>query len=85
MEAGGGDMHCNLSDKIWLCYLTWKDIAIHFFKTGKIIDRDNLSEERLQVCGACEHRKLNYVCSICGCFLRIKTKFIAAKCPIDKW
>jgi len=24
-------------------------------------------------------------CSKCGCFMQIKAKLIAAKCPLDKW
>ena len=74
-----------LSDKLWLCWLTWKDIAVHFIRTGKIVDRTELSVDRLIICGTCRHRKANHTCSICGCFLRIKTKFIAAKCPLGLW
>lgn len=43
-------------------------------------------EERMNVCLGCEHLiKLTSQCKKCGCFMEMKTKLEAAKCPLGKW
>jgi len=39
---------------------------------------------RLQTCAACLRREDNW-CLECGCFLPIKAKGRAWRCPLDKW
>lgn len=41
-------------------------------------------DERYFICTNCEFLK-NGRCTRCGCFMKIKTKFAAMKCPIGKW
>tara|TARA_Y100001951_G_scaffold66375_1_gene53332 strand:+ start:261 stop:434 length:174 start_codon:yes stop_codon:yes gene_type:complete len=52
------------------------------------------SEKRKMICEECEHlkhvqagmfKKMLPVCKKCGCLMRFKWPFPAAKCPIDKW
>lgn len=74
----------SLFDKILLCYESVKDILLHFWKTGKVIDRAKLSETRMIQCNNCTHNT-GKTCAICGCFLHVKTRFIAACCPLGKW
>ena len=47
---------------------------------------DMLAQERLNICLGCEHliQKINQ-CKKCGCFMNIKVKLEAAKCPEKKW
>jgi len=41
---------------------------------------------RMQTCLSCpELIKISHQCKKCGCFMDIKTKLSAAKCPIGKW
>jgi len=47
---------------------------------------DDLAESRIKTCLECpELIKLTTQCKKCGCFMSVKTKFEAAKCPIGKW
>jgi predicted Zn-ribbon and HTH transcriptional regulator len=46
----------------------------------------DLSTVRLSICQECpELIKLTTQCKQCGCFMTLKTKIEAAKCPIGKW
>jgi hypothetical protein len=78
-------MGCPFFDKVVLFYQTLVDVVSHFIKTGKVIDRAALSQTRMESCKNCSHRTQCNTCEICGCFLHIKTKFIAACCPLGKW
>ena len=45
-----------------------------------------LGNERFSICKECpELIKLTNQCKKCGCFMKIKTKFKQAKCPLGKW
>ncbi|WP_345702424.1 DUF6171 family protein [Leptospira barantonii] len=46
------------------------------------------SKERLETCLSCSlviKGFLSERCSVCGCFVRLKTKFNGERCPIGKW
>ena len=48
--------------------------------------QSQLTEERIKVCEECpEFRRMLRQCSVCNCFMDLKTKFLLAACPIDKW
>jgi hypothetical protein len=45
-----------------------------------------LVDARLAICKNCpELIALTTQCKKCGCFMNMKTKLSAAKCPIGKW
>ena len=45
-----------------------------------------LQTERLAICGTCElFNSFSKTCSICKCYMRMKTKLAKAYCPIHKW
>lgn len=45
-----------------------------------------LSKQRLSICELCEfYNKETSKCVKCGCFMKAKTLFPSAKCPIGKW
>jgi hypothetical protein len=55
-------------------------------KEGRAILPEEEAQKRIKICENCEFLKKEiYQCDKCKCFMKIKTKIIAAKCPIDKW
>ena len=43
-------------------------------------------DARMSLCLSCpELIKITSQCKKCGCFMNLKTKIEAAKCPIGKW
>ncbi len=51
----------------------------------KLADR-NTTQQRRDICNQCELRntKTN-TCTICGCYLRWKTRLSDASCPMELW
>ncbi len=44
------------------------------------------AERRFSICLGCEYlNQANQRCSQCGCFMRFKTAFRSAQCPVGKW
>jgi hypothetical protein len=47
---------------------------------------EDLTNSRIAICLECpELIKMTTQCKKCGCFMSVKTKLEAAKCPIGKW
>lgn len=47
---------------------------------------ESLSNSRMSTCRGCpELIGVTSQCKKCGCFMLIKTKIEAAKCPLGKW
>ncbi len=47
---------------------------------------DTTKKERLDICISCpELIQLTKTCKKCGCFMELKTKLEASRCPIGKW
>lgn len=47
---------------------------------------EEMAASRMSICNSCpELIKLSTQCKKCGCFMALKTKIEAAKCPIGKW
>ena len=45
-----------------------------------------LAEQRFDICKSCpEFLKISGQCKKCTCFMAVKTKLEAAKCPLGKW
>jgi len=49
----------------------------------KLVSED--ADHRWAVCQACPELMSSNRCRQCGCFMKLKTKVRAAKCPLDKW
>lgn len=48
--------------------------------------RQEIAEERLKICQECEHyRPATTQCVKCACFMKAKTMWPTAKCPINRW
>jgi hypothetical protein len=45
-----------------------------------------IQNERTMICNQCdEFMAMTNMCRKCGCLIRLKVKFQAAKCPLGKW
>lgn len=54
-------------------------------KNFQIVDK-KISDQRIKTCSECPRLfKPTFTCKECGCFMKIKTKFKQAKCPLGKW
>ncbi len=53
----------------------------------KVLLHDSaIIESRMAECHDCEHFiKATSQCKKCGCFMKVKTRFATARCPIGKW
>lgn len=48
--------------------------------------RRKIAKERLEICEQCEYYKeLTTQCIKCSCFMKVKSMWPSAKCPINKW
>jgi hypothetical protein len=53
-------------------------------RAKRLSDED--AKKRFSICKACpELIKLTSQCKKCGCFMKAKTQFEKATCPIGKW
>lgn len=47
---------------------------------------DEIKAERLAICNECPFLNKQFVkCTKCGCFMKLKTTLLEAKCPVGKW
>ncbi len=47
---------------------------------------EDVAEARMQLCLDCPKLiPATHQCSECGCFMKLKTKLLHAKCPLNKW
>lgn len=46
---------------------------------------ESLRETRMKICRSCENFTKIHSCSMCGCFMPLKTWFTIFNCPIKKW
>jgi hypothetical protein len=50
-----------------------------------LLDKETMSQQRLDICKGCpELRALNN-CRQCGCFMNIKVRIYSATCPLGLW
>lgn len=52
--------------------------------TGSKTLTNEQTEKRLEICYNCD-KYVNGSCSICGCRLRTKARWVGQKCPLGKW
>lgn len=53
-------------------------------KSGKIVAPEATISKRISVCNSCRHLDGNR-CTVCGCFVTIKTGIASEKCPLNQW
>ena len=56
-------------------------------KEGKgILVPEEVSKLRLEECGRCDYYdKQQNRCRKCGCYMKVKVKFVNTSCPVGKW
>lgn len=53
---------------------------------GAVLASPDVLLKRLDLCSACEFLIAEQSrCSKCGCFMNVKTRLQASKCPVGKW
>mgnify|MGYP003149885345 CR=1 FL=1 len=55
--------------------IKWAACGFRFFK---------LAQERFTICRGCPELR-GFICKVCGCNLKLKTKFLTEECPLKKW
>jgi hypothetical protein len=63
---------------------TSKDVLQTAKKERRVFADKEEQERRLGICRSCELFLPNGMCDVCGCFMTAKTKFHAAKCPLEE-
>jgi len=76
---------CLIPKRIVELSKTGKDVAVGAISTGSIMIPDEKAEERIVTCEECELFDQGRMCEVCTCYMDIKVKFKAAKCPEGKW
>lgn len=54
--------------------------------SNELNHRKEVAKKRLEICVDCD----KYIpdstqCSVCGCFMLLKTVLASSSCPLDKW
>jgi len=63
-----------------------KNSLSNFAKTGVLLADSTLVEYRIDQCVGCPHFQAeNSRCLKCGCYMNMKTRLVASKCPVGKW
>ena len=54
---------------------------------GKSTDKvtQSLYDKRIAICRICPKKMITGNCSVCGCFVKDKAKYVGESCPIKKW
>lgn len=53
---------------------------------GVIVASEKKTNERINLCFNCvDLNKEEVRCKLCGCYMKLKVRFDAAKCPAGKW
>jgi hypothetical protein len=64
--------------------------AVRPVKPWDLLKKENWTEaevyaKRLEICEACDNFTKTRQCSLCHCFMDMKTRLENAYCPIRKW
>ncbi len=58
----------------------------HALDPGKKLKNESVAKDRLDICLGCENiNKLTKQCSLCLCYMPLKTTLANAECPVHKW
>lgn len=65
---------------------TAADVITELKKNGVLMASQEKEEIRMNTCAECKSfDKASSRCNLCGCFMKIKVRLEASKCPISKW
>jgi len=64
---------------------TTQDIFAHAIEYGHLLDNQK-AINRLKTCNKCQYfMQSTQQCNRCGCFMFMKARLAATKCPENKW
>lgn len=65
---------------------TTADAITELKRNGVLMASQEKEEMRMNTCAECKSfDKTSARCNLCGCFMKIKVRLEASKCPISKW
>ena len=70
--------------KLGLALDTLKDVISELTESGELLASEEIQRSRMKVCGMCPYFTGSR-CEKSGCFMGVKVKFVASKCPADYW
>ncbi|WP_126424267.1 hypothetical protein [Asticcacaulis excentricus] len=59
--------------------------ASDVLKTGLAFVASEVFDARIALCSKCPHRDIaqaRLVCGFCGCYMSVKARFVATRCPV---
>jgi hypothetical protein len=59
-----------------------KAIFIFIYRGDTV--NEELYKQRLSLCNSCDYRE-DKKCGVCGCSIKLKTKWTSETCPKNKW
>lgn len=54
-------------------------------KNGVVLAEESKQLSRIGICASCKHLEEGAKCNLCGCYMNVKIRLEAAKCPALKW
>lgn len=68
------------------------DVLKGAVERGIVMAPDDVVKDRWETCWNCEHLKkepeggiIPCRCSLCGCAMKVKSRFLMSRCPGSKW
>ena len=65
---------------------TTSNVMTEYARRGLIVADEEKMNMRMTLCSECKSFDKNSArCGLCGCFMKVKVRLEASKCPIAKW
>lgn len=85
-ESGSVQMNNNPIKLLFELGSTAVDTMKEYHRRGMILSDEEKMNARMTLCSDCKSFDTQAArCNLCGCFMKIKVRLEAAKCPIGKW
>lgn len=52
---------------------------------GAVLASESRQVARMDSCSNCEKLSEKGICNVCACYMNLKVRLEAAKCPLGKW
>ena len=74
----------NLLDQLADLSLTAANALANAARTGQLLAEKDLVQRRIDVCLKCRHL-VKTRCTVCGCWIHLKTAVKVSQCPLKLW
>ena len=65
---------------------TASDAVNEYARRGLVVTDEKKMNMRMALCSECKSFEKNSArCGLCGCFMNVKVRIEASKCPLSKW